>query len=447
MKRKDQVVTTVEFTRVGYILQGMSHFAKRVLVVGAGFAGLKAAKALSKSRDVQVTLIDRRNHHLFQPLLYQVATAGLSPAEIATPIRTVFANRDNVKVLMGNIESVILSQRQVSMQGELLDYDYLILACGAKHSYFNHPEWENDSPGLKTLEQATEIRRRILLAFELAERAKDPVLQKELLTFIVVGGGPTGVEMAGAIGEISRYTLEKDFRAIRPDRTRVLLVEAGSRILPAFSEVLSKRAARDLERLGVQIWTSTRVTEVNAMGIKMGNEEVRARTVIWAAGVKPSSLSQTMNVELDSVGRVKVQKDLSLPGHPEVMVLGDQAHFPTKDGKGLPGLAPVAMQQGTHAASNILADLRQRPRQPFVYRDKGIMATIGRKSAIVQIGRLQYGGFFAWLTWLFIHIYYLIGFKNRIFVFAQWAWAYLTFKRGARLILDKEWRSNPQVKN
>ncbi|MGE0764797.1 MAG: NAD(P)/FAD-dependent oxidoreductase [Bdellovibrionales bacterium] len=425
----------------------MSHFAKRVLVVGAGFAGLKAAKALSKSRDVQVTLIDRRNHHLFQPLLYQVATAGLSPAEIATPIRTVFANRDNVKVLMGNIESVILSQRQVSMQGELLDYDYLILACGAKHSYFNHPEWENDSPGLKTLEQATEIRRRILLAFELAERAKDPVLQKELLTFIVVGGGPTGVEMAGAIGEISRYTLEKDFRAIRPDRTRVLLVEAGSRILPAFSEVLSKRAARDLERLGVQIWTSTRVTEVNAMGIKMGNEEVRARTVIWAAGVKPSSLSQTMNVELDSVGRVKVQKDLSLPGHPEVMVLGDQAHFPTKDGKGLPGLAPVAMQQGTHAASNILADLRQRPRQPFVYRDKGIMATIGRKSAIVQIGRLQYGGFFAWLTWLFIHIYYLIGFKNRIFVFAQWAWAYLTFKRGARLILDKEWRSNPQVKN
>lgn len=440
-------MTTVEFTRVGYILQGMSHFAKRVLVVGAGFAGLKAAKALSKSRDVQVTLIDRRNHHLFQPLLYQVATAGLSPAEIATPIRTVFANRDNVKVLMGNIESVILSQRQVSMQGELLDYDYLILACGAKHSYFNHPEWENDSPGLKTLEQATEIRRRILLAFELAERAKDPVLQKELLTFIVVGGGPTGVEMAGAIGEISRYTLEKDFRAIRPDRTRVLLVEAGSRILPAFSEVLSKRAARDLERLGVQIWTSTRVTEVNAMGIKMGNEEVRARTVIWAAGVKPSSLSQTMNVELDSVGRVKVQKDLSLPGHPEVMVLGDQAHFPTKDGKGLPGLAPVAMQQGTHAASNILADLRQRPRQPFVYRDKGIMATIGRKSAIVQIGRLQYGGFFAWLTWLFIHIYYLIGFKNRIFVFAQWAWAYLTFKRGARLILDKEWRSNPQVKN
>lgn len=414
---------------------------KRVVIVGGGFAGINAAKVLGRSSDIEIILIDRRNYHLFQPLLYQVATAGLSPADIATPIRSIFSNYPNIKVILGNVESVDLTNAKLTLSNEQISYDYLVLACGAKHSYFGHDEWENYSPGLKTVEQATEIRRRILLSYELAEREANPEKQKPYLTFVIIGGGPTGVELAGAIAEISRFTLEKDFRNIRPERTRVLLIEAGPRILSAFDEDCSKRVARDLEKLGVQVWTSTRVTKVTEDGVELGGEEIKAKTTIWAAGVKPSSLGQTLGTPLDSVGRVIIEEDLSLKDFKNVFVLGDQAHFPTADGRGLPGLAPVAIQQGVACAKNILYDLKNQPREKFHYLDKGIMATIGRRLAIVQIGKIKFGGVIAWITWLFIHIYYLIGFKNRLFVFMQWGWSYLTFKRGARLIVEKEWRS------
>jgi NADH dehydrogenase len=416
----------------------------KVVVVGAGFAGLMAARELAGHQEIDITIIDRRNYHLFQPLLYQVATAGLSPADIATPIRSVFSNYPNVRVVLGNVSAVNLEGKSVTVAGEPIVFDKLILACGAKHSYFNHPEWENDSPGLKTLEQATEIRRRILLAFEQAELTVDPEIQKQYLTFVIVGGGPTGVELAGAIGEISRYTLEKDFRNIHPERTQVILIEAGPRVLAGFRESLSQRAAKDLEALGVQVRTGSRVTEVSSEGVAIGAEKISARTVIWAAGVQPSSLGKSLGVPLDQVGRVMIEQDLSLKSYPDVFVLGDQAHFATADGRGLPGLAPVAMQEGIHAAENIIRDLNGRGRTPFVYRDKGMMATIGRKRAVVQTRHAGFGGFVAWLMWLFVHIYYLIGFKNRFFVFLQWSWSYLTFKRGARLIVDKEWRSSPK---
>lgn len=415
---------------------------KEVIVVGAGFAGINAVKELCKNKNLQITLIDRRNYHLFQPLLYQVATAGLSPADIATPIRSIFSDKPNVKVILENVDKVNSSQKKIYCGENVYSYDYLILACGAKHSYFGHSEWEELSPGLKTLEQATEIRRRILLSFELAEKEKNINHQKELLTFVIVGGGPTGVELAGSIAEISRSTLAKDFREIHPERTRILLIEAGPRILPTFSEKLSKRAARDLEKMGVQVWISTKVSNITNQGVELGAEKVNARTILWAAGVKPSSLGKTLDVPLDSVGRVLIQKDLSLPNHPEIFVLGDQAHFPTDDGRGLPGLAPVAMQQGRHAAMNIQADLNGKPRKDFAYTDKGAMATIGRKSAVVQMKDLEFGGILAWITWLFVHIFFLIGFKNRLFVFMEWAWSYFTFKRGARLIVEKEWRTD-----
>lgn len=416
----------------------------RVVIVGAGFAGLKAARTLCRQRGIHITLIDRRNYHLFQPLLYQVATAGLSPAEIATPIRSVFSGNANVQVILGNVDQVRLQEKVVVSGDRIYPYDYCLIACGAKHSYFNHPEWESFSPGLKTLEQATEIRRRILLAYEMAEKETDIERQRDLLTFVIVGGGPTGVEMAGAIAEISRKTLGRDFRRIQPERARVILVEAGPRVLAGFSEKLSRRATRDLENMGVQVWTSMRVTAVDEKGVSLGQDRIGARTVIWAAGVKPSTLGASLQVPLDSVGRVIVRDDLSLAQYPEVFVAGDQAYFPTADGRGLPGLAPVAMQQGQHVARMIAADLAGRPRWPFRYRDKGTMATIGRTKAVAQIGRLEISGVVAWAMWLFIHIFYLIGFKNRVFVFLEWFWAYATFKRGARLILDKEWRSQPQ---
>ncbi|MGE4132607.1 MAG: NAD(P)/FAD-dependent oxidoreductase [Bdellovibrionales bacterium] len=411
----------------------------RVVIVGGGFAGLNAAKVLALSSSCEITIVDRRNYHLFQPLLYQVATAALSPADIATPIRSLF-EQPNVTVLMENVSKVDLSNRRIWLGEKGLDADYLILACGAKHSYFHHPEWEDLAPGLKTLEQATEIRRRILLAYELAEKA-DEKNRARLLTFVVVGGGPTGVELAGAIAEIARSTLEYDFRRARPENTRILLIEAGSRLLPAFSEKLSQRALLDLTRMGVEVKLGARVSGISTEGVKMGDQEVPAQTVLWAAGVQPSSLNRELGVELDRLGRVRVNSDLSIPGHPNVFVLGDQAHFPTPDQNGLPGLAPVAMQQGTFVGKLIEAEIEGRPRWHFEYNDKGIMATIGRRSAVVQVGRIQFGGTLAWMTWLFIHIFYLIGFKNRIFVFLQWAWSYLTFKKGARLIVEKEWRS------
>lgn len=418
--------------------------AKKVVIVGGGFAGLKAARALGNKDEVSVTLIDRRNYHLFQPLLYQVATAGLSPAEISGPIRGLLSKYQNVSVFLDNVKSVDLQNRKLEVSDRTVDYDYLILACGAKHSYFAHPEWEENAPGLKTLEQATEIRRRLLIAFELAEKEEDPEKQKQHLTFVIVGGGPTGVELAGAIAEISRHTLTEDFRHIDPSRTRVLLIEAGKRILAAFDESLSRQAARDLEDLGVQIWTNTRVTDVKPTSVVLGDEIVKASTILWAAGVQPSSLNKSLGVPLDRGGRVIIEKDLSLKDHREVFVLGDQACYMGDDGKALPGLASVAMQQGEHAAREILQEINGKPRSEFKYRDKGQMATIGRRKAIAQINRLKFSGFFAWLLWLFIHVYYLIGFKNKVFVIWQWAYAYFTFKRGARLIVDKEWRSQPK---
>jgi len=419
-----------------------------VVIIGAGFGGLNAAKSLgrrsSNDNGIKVTVIDRRNHHLFQPLLYQVATAGLSPAEIATPIRSLLSKYKNVDVVMANVTDLDLKNKKIIGDMGEIHYDSLVLACGAKHSYFGHNEFEENAPGLKTLEQATEIRRRVLLAYELAERETDSKVQKQHLTFVVVGGGPTGVELAGALGEISRYTLSKDFHKIDPRRTRVVLIEAGPRILAQFDEDLSQVATRDLERLGVTVWTSTRVTNITSSGVEMGSETLHSSTVIWAAGVQPSSLNKSLNSELDKIGRVKVNQDLSLPNYPDVYVLGDQASFEDIKLGVLPGLAPVAMQQGRYVGRAIVEKLEGRAPRAFRYADKGQMATIGRKRAVVQVNKLKFSGILAWFTWLFVHIYYLIGFKNRIFVFYQWAWSYFTLTRGARLILWKEWRSTPK---
>ena len=416
----------------------------KVVIVGAGFAGLNAAKRLGSVKGIDITLVDRRNYHLFQPLLYQVAMAALSPAEIAMPIRAIVWHHRNIDVRLGNVTAVDMAAKTVTTDGEALSYDRLILACGAKHSYFGHGEWEDMAPGLKTLEQATEIRRRMLLAFELADKEKDAEKQKRLLTFVVVGGGPTGVELAGALGEISRYTLARDFRHIDPARTRIVLIEAGPRILAAFHESLARRATGDLERLGVQVWTGARVLDVTAAGVRLPSEFLSSATVLWAAGVQPSSLGRALSTPLDAMGRVVVGRDLTVPGHSDVFVLGDQAHVEDlRTKKPLPGLSPVAIQQGLFAARQILNDVKGSSREEFHYKDKGIMATIGRKTAIVEVGRLRFGGFFAWWTWLLVHIYYLIGFRNRLLVLIQWAWAYLTFSRGARLIVHKECRLNP----
>jgi len=404
------------------------------VIVGGGFGGLCAAQKLAGVAGVEVTILDRRNHHLFQPLLYQVATAGLSPAEIAYPIRTIFRNKRNVRVLLGRAVAVDLARRVLRTDDAELAYDNLILACGARHSYFGHDEWERHAPGLKSLEEATEIRRRVLTAFELAEKATDPALQRKLLTFVVIGGGPTGVELAGALGEISRFTLARDFRNIDPRRTRVLLIEAGPRILAAFHESLAHRATSDLEALGVTVWTSTKVTRVDEDGVCLGTESVQAATVLWAAGVAPSELNRSLGVPLDRQGRIIVEPDCSLKDHPEVFIIGDQAHL-EQDGQVLPGLAPVAMQQGRAVGRNLRRELAGKPRAPFRYRDKGQMATIGRRRAIVEIGRFKFAGLFAWLTWLFVHILYLIGFKNRIEVMLNWSWSYIAFSRGARLIV------------
>ncbi len=411
------------------------------MVIGGGFGGLNAAKILANKPSILVTLIDRRNYHLFQPLLYQVATAGLSPADIATPIRGIFSRAPNIHVRLADVHGLNLSAKKIKANGHEISYNYLILACGAKHSYFGHAEWEEASPGLKTLEQATEIRRRILLAYEQAEKEADTRSKMELLTFIIVGGGPTGVELAGAIGEIARYTLERDFREVHPNQSRVILIEAGGRILPSFSAKLSARAVLDLGRLGVEVRTNSRVTNVTSSGVWLGDEFLAARTVIWAAGVQPSSLNAQLGAACDSSGRVIVSKDLSLPQHRDVYVIGDQAHLELTPGQALPGLAPVAIQQGRHAARNILRQIAGRQTEPFQYVNKGQMATIGRRRAVLQAGPVQFDGFLAWMTWLIVHIYYLIGFRNRIMVMLDWAWSYLTFQKGARLIMADDWHS------
>ncbi|MDY0162035.1 NAD(P)/FAD-dependent oxidoreductase [Desulfobotulus sp.] len=414
---------------------------KHVLIVGGGFVGLNAAKALGKSGKVEVTLIDKRNYHLFQPLLYQVAMAGLSPAEIAAPLRSLLSGYRYVRVLQAEAFSVDAKAKKVETSIGSLTYDYLILGCGAQHAYFGREEWEPLAPGLKTVEQATEIRRRILYAFERAECTTNLEEKMKQLTFVVVGGGTTGVELAGAIGEMSRYTFSKDFKNIDPKLTRVILVEAGERILPGYHPDLSARAARDLESLGVQVWTSKKVSGIDKDGVDIGKERIQAATVLWAAGIEAAAINTTLGQSLDWLGRVPVKPDLSLEGFPEVFVGGDQASFiPEGAGNALPGVAPVALQQGRHMAGNILRDLAEKPRKDFTYFDKGQMATIGRSRAVVEAGKIRFAGFFAWLTWLFIHIYFLTGFKNRLFVVLQWAGAYFTFNRGARLIVNKEWR-------
>lgn len=409
-----------------------------VVIVGGGFGGLSTAKKLAQS-NIKVTLIDKRNYHLFQPLLYQVATAGLSPAEIAYPLRGLLSEYKNINILLGEVEEVNKEERWVKTEKNTVHFDYLILACGSTYTYFNSPQWEPYAPSLKTIAQATEIRRRVFLAFEEAERALTPEEQKPHLTFVVVGGGPTGVELAGALGEITRYSIKRDFQHIRPQLTRIILIEAGKRILSTMSEDLSSEAVRELEQLGVQVWTNSKVTEINSTGIRIGNEFIESSTVLWAAGVAANPINRSLNVPLDRQGRIIVETDLTLPNHPNIYVIGDQAHFSLGEGKSLPGLAPVAMQQGRFAARNILKEVSGKKKNKyFQYVDKGQMATIGRSRAVGMFKGLEFNGFIAWMGWLIVHIYYLIGFKNRLFVLFQWAWTYLTYRRGARLIIDKK---------
>ncbi|HTO55093.1 MAG TPA: NAD(P)/FAD-dependent oxidoreductase [Myxococcota bacterium] len=413
---------------------------KRVVIVGGGFAGLNAARALGRQPGLEVTLLDRRNYHLFQPLLYQVATAGLSPADIAVPIRGLLSRFANTRVLRSEVRDVDLEAREVKTHEGAFAYDYLVLACGSRHSYFGHEEWEPYAPGLKTIEQATEIRRRVLSAFEEAEKETDPRRQRALLTFVIVGGGPTGVELAGAIGEMSRFTLARDFRRIDPKLARIVLVEAESRILPALDLTLASRAVRDLESLGAQVWTHSKVTRVDAHGVEIGGERIESYTVLWAAGVRSDELSKRLGVALAPGGRVPVGPDLSLADHPEVFVAGDQAQAHAESGKDLPALAPVALQQGRFVAAQIRNDLAGRPRESFHYVDRGTLATIGRSRAVGEIRGWRVRGMLAWGVWLFVHVYYLVGFRNRAIVVFQWAWSYFRFRRGARLIVGKEWR-------
>ena len=404
----------------------------RVVIVGGGFGGLVAARKLSHE-PVQVTLIDRKNHHTFQPLLYQVATAGLSPGEIAAPIRWIVRGQ-NVEVLLGEVQDFDLARRVVKLPDVEISYDYLVVAAGASHAYFGHDEWEPLAPGLKTIEDAIEIRRRVLLAFELAERQAFAGEGHKQLNFVVVGGGPTGVELAGTLAEIARQVLAHEFHAIDPKRTRVVLLEGGPRVLPAYPEDLSRSAEAQLRSLGVEVHTSALVTGIEPSAVIMGETRLPSVVVLWAAGVAASPLGKKLGTPIDRAGRVLVNPDLSLPGHSEVFVIGDLASLKDKSGKMLPGVAPVAIQEGKATANNIARDLKGKPRHDFHYVDKGSLATIGRSAGIAQFGKVHISGFIAWLSWLFVHIFFLIGFRNRILVFVQWAWSYFTYERGARLI-------------
>jgi NADH:ubiquinone reductase (H+-translocating) len=408
----------------------------KVVIVGAGFAGLEAAKRLGKAR-ADVTIVDRSNHHLFQPLLYQVATAGLAPSDIAVPIRSILRRQKNVRSLMGEVVGVDTQRQLVELKDlDPLPYDYLILATGARHSYFGQSQWEEHAPGLKTIEEAVCIRRNILYAFECAERELDPEKQLEYLTFVIVGGGPTGVELAGAIAELAGQVLVRDFRRINSGLAQVILVEAGSRVLSGFPEPLSRRALVDLARLGVEVRLETPVTAVDNFGVDTTHGRISARTVLWAAGVEASLAARWLGVEADRAGRVPVKDDLSVEGLANVFVLGDVARFDV-DGEPLPGLAPVAMQQGRHAARVIRSRLQGSPSPgKFRYRDKGSLATIGRGKAVAVFRGFQFGGGLAWLVWLFVHILYLIDFRNKIIVLLRWTWAYVTWQGGARLITN-----------
>ncbi|HJV66094.1 MAG TPA: NAD(P)/FAD-dependent oxidoreductase [Geomonas sp.] len=419
----------------------MEKARQRVVIIGGGFAGLNAAKVLGNAEGAAVTLLDSRNHHLFQPLLYQVALAGLNPADIAAPIRAILARFKNITVLLAEAISVDLAGKEVvTREAGRIPFDYLIVASGSNHAYFGHEQWERYAPGLKTLEQAREIRRRILVAYELAEMAEDPLERQKLLTFVMVGGGPTGVELAGAIAEMSRFTLAKDFRRIDPRQSRIILIEAGPRLLAGFAPELSENAADKLKRLGVDVRTSCSVTEVDGNGVVAAGSRIPAGTVIWAAGVRASALAATLGVPLDRQGRVIVEEDLSVKGHEFLFVVGDLAHFMGREGQPLPGLAPVALQQGRVAARNILRDIAGGKRRPYHYLDKGMLATIGKNKAVGEFRRLRFTGFTAWLAWLLVHIYYLTGFANRLLVVFHWGWSYVTFKRGSRLILGQDWR-------
>ena len=409
----------------------------RVVIIGAGFGGLTAAQRIAHL-PVEVTVLDRRNHHIFQPLLYQVATAGLSPGEIAAPIRWILRSYSNIEVLLEEAIDFKLDQKQIVTRERVIDYDFLIIASGATHAYFGHDEWEPFAPGLKTIEDALEIRRRVLLAFELAERQSasghgDPPLQ-----FVVVGGGPTGVELAGTLAEIARHALNNEFRNIDPRHSRILLIEGGPRVLPSYSEDLSRKAEEQLRHLGVEVRTSHMVTGIEPGAVWIGNERIAAPVILWAAGVAASPLGKKLGASVDRAGRVLVQPDLSVPGHPEVFVIGDLAALKDENGRMLPGVAQVAIQQGTFAAEMIGRDLEHQPRRDFHYHDKGSLATIGRAAAVAQIGKLKLSGYFAWLAWLFIHILFLIGFRNRLIVMIQWASSYLTYERGARLITGSD---------
>jgi NADH dehydrogenase FAD-containing subunit len=411
-----------------------SEMLPHVVVVGAGFAGLTAVKALAGA-PCRVTLIDRRNYHLFQPLLYQVATAALSPADIATPIRSILRRQKNAAVLMARVEGIDRQKRRVLLGDRAIPYDYLIVATGSRHAYFGHDDWEPTAPGLKKIDDATQIRRRLLLAFEQAETCIDPSERRRLLTFVVVGGGPTGVEMAGAIAELARHSLVDDFRAINPAEARVILVEAGSRLLPAFPENLSEESKRALETLGVEVLLGRPVTDCTAAGVMVGEVAIPSRTVIWAAGVAASPAARWLGAEKDRAGRVIVGPDLSVPGSPEIFVTGDTAHVKLPDGSAVPGLAPAAKQMGNYAAKAIRARIAgEKSPPPFKYRHLGSLATIGRAAAVADFGRLTLKGRLAWLLWGIIHVGFLNTYRSRTLVAFQWVWAYITYGRGARLI-------------
>lgn len=411
---------------------------RHVVIVGGGFGGLACAKSLSRA-PVHVTLLDKSNHYLFQPLLYQVAMAGLSTAEIAVPIRSVLRNQQNARVLLAEVASVDIGARRVLLSDSTaLEYDFLVLAQGAENHYFGNDAWAKVAPGLKDLDDAIEIRRRVLLAFEAAEREDDPELRRRHLSFVVIGGGPTGVELAGAIAELATYVLSRDFRSIQPDATRVVLVEGSPRVLPSFDPSLSERARQSLEAMGVEVRTETRVTTIDTAGVTANGERIEASTVLWAAGVRAVKLGATLGVPLDRQGRVPVAADNSVPGHPEVFCIGDAACFiPEGESAALPGVSPVAMQQGRFVARQIARSIEGAARERFRYVDRGIMATIGRSRAVARIGRLKLSGFLAWLAWLLLHIAYLIDFRNRLVVLFDWAWSYFTYQRGSRLITGR----------
>lgn len=419
--------------RSSFVADAAAGRGARVVILGCGFGGLAAARVLARA-GADLTLVDRENHHLFQPLLYQVATAGLSGVQIAAPIRHLFRGRRNVGVLMAEAREIDTAARRVLLDdGALLDYDYLVVATGATHSYFGHPEWAADAPGLKTLDDALAIRRRVLLAFERAERARDAARRRACLTFVVVGGGPTGVELAGTIAEIARQTLADEFRHIDPRSARVLLLEGTDRLLPTYAPALSERARAQLERLGVEVRLRSLARHIDRHGVALDEERIAAGTVLWAAGVAASPLGASLDAPRDRAGRVQVAPDLSLPGHPEVFVIGDLAAV-THDGRPVPGVAPAAKQMGERAAANIVARIDGRATEAFRYRDRGALATIGRNAAVAELGRVRLSGKPAWLVWLFVHIYFLIGFRNRVGVLFDWAWSYWTHARNARIV-------------